>query len=359
VSVYDGFSTVNGNVNVTVHQLPVPDAGPDKTIAVGTSTMLEGSASLGSGSYLFHWEPADSLVNPNVAQPTTTLLHATTLYSLSVTDAQTGCVCSASDNVTVVVTGNALNVNPLAQPDTICSGESVQLYSLAGGGSGFYEYYWTSVPAGYTSTEVNPVVEPIVSTVYSVSITDGYTYVSGTANVVVNPAPVINLGPDATVCVFDTLTLDAGNPGSSYVWSNGSTQQIITLATTGIGFDFKTISVTVTTPDGCTAFDERTIIFDFAACNSIDDPFSENGFHIYPNPGNGIIHIENNAGIENCLLSVNDIFGREVIKNHEIHFSDAAGTFYLDLASYPPGLYLIRISENGNDMASIKYLLKR
>jgi hypothetical protein len=361
VTIDDGFSLVDGQVTVLVNQLPVPDAGSDQTILFGTTAQLQGSASAGSGNYNYHWEPANLLINPNIAQPTTVSLNITTLFTLSVTDDNTGCVCSQTDEALVIITGNALSVNPAAQPDTICSGEQVQLYSLAGGGSGIYTYSWTSFPAGFTSTEANPYVEPGVSTMYTVEIFDGYNYVTGSANVVVNHTPDIYLGPDATVCVFDTLTLVAGEPapGTNYIWSNGASDRIIKIATTGIGFDFKTISVIVTSPEGCVATDQRTIIFDFAACTGIDDPGSESGLHIYPNPGNGLIHIENTAGLRNCLLSVTDIYGRTVINNQEIIFSHTNQTFNLDLASHSPGIYLVRISENGRTLVSMKYLLKR
>lgn len=360
LTINDGFNSFNGNVVVTVYQLPVPEAGSDQTIPNGTSTSLQGSASLGSGNYSYHWEPADKLVNPYNPQPTTVLLDETTLFTLSVTDAQTGCVCGQTDNVIVFITGNALAVNPEAHPDTICSGETTQLSALASGGAGnmFYDFTWSSSPAGFTSTEENPGVQPLITTTYTVMLYDGYKTVNGYVTVVVNPAPVINLGPDATVCVFDTLTLDAGNPGSSYVWSNGSTAKTIKVATTGIGFDFKTITVTVTTPEGCIETDQRTIIFDFAACTGINDPMTESGFRIYPNPGNGLIYIENNAGAGNYLLSITDIFGREIIKNLEITFSDTDRTFILDCGSFPTGLYLIKISENGKNIVSMKYVLK-
>jgi hypothetical protein len=170
---------------------------------------------------------------------------------------------------------------------------------------------------------------------------------------------MIALGPDVTACVFDTLTLDAGNQGSSYLWSNGSTEKTLRVVTTGIGFDIKTYWVTVTSPEGCIATDQRTIIFDFAACNGVDEPFAESGFHIYPNPGNGMIHIENDAGIGNCLLSITDIFGRQVLKNQEIIFTEDDRTFNLNLESYPPGLYLVRISASGKDLVAMKYLLNR
>jgi hypothetical protein len=190
-------------------------------------------------------------------------------------------------------------------------------------------------------------------------MTDGYTQVSGTATVVVHPTPVVALGPDAIVCVFDTIILDAGNEGSDHLWSNGSTERTLQVGTTGIGFDMRTFWVTVTSPQGCVTTDQRTLTFDFAACNGIEEPAAESGFRIYPNPGNGKIHIENVTGIENCVLNINDIFGREVVKNRSIVFSPNDMTCNLDLGLYPPGLYFIRISTAGKDLVAMKYLLKR
>jgi hypothetical protein len=357
ITIDDGYSIVTEDVILNVHHLPVANAGTDKTIAYGTSTTLNGSASDGSGSYNFHWEPAYKLVNPNIAVPTTVILDITTLFELTVTDAQTGCVCEFIDDAIVFVTGTALAVNPVGQPDTVCSGESVQLYSLATGGAGLYEYTWTSIPAGFTSTSANPVVQPLVTTIYNVSLSDGYTYVNGSTTVVVHQTPFINLGPDATICVFDTVTMDAGNPGSSYIWSNGATERIVKAASTGIGFDFKTITVTVTSPEGCVGTDQRTIVFDFAACTGIEENGNESGFRIYPNPGNGLIHIENLLGNRKCTFSVSDIYGRKVLPEQEILFNGNEKSFNLDLGSEPKGIYFIRISENGKNLVSMKYLL--
>jgi hypothetical protein len=358
VEIYDGYSTITGNVTLVVNQLPVPNAGPDKTIPFGTSTTLQGSASFGSGTYYYLWEPQDKVVNPYVATPTTVLLNATTLFTLTVRDAQTNCVCDESDNMTVVVTGNALDVNPIGEPDTICSGDSVQLYALASGGSGLYTYEWNSNPPGFTSALPNPTVAPMANTSYSVYLSDGYTQISGTISIMVHQTPVIDIGPSGTVCVFDTLTLDAGNEGSTYIWSNGSTEQSIMVGTTGIGFDVKQVTVTVTSPEGCSATAQRTIVFDFAACTGIDEPGVESNFAIYPNPGNGTIRIENKSGSGKYELSVTDIYGREIIKNREIIFSASENTCSLDLKSSPQGIYLVRISENGRTLAAMKYLLR-
>ncbi len=76
VTVDDGYSVASGSVTVTVYNNPVPDAGSDQAIPYGTSTVLQGSASSGSGNYSYSWEPADKLINPNVAQPTTVNLNS-------------------------------------------------------------------------------------------------------------------------------------------------------------------------------------------------------------------------------------------------------------------------------------------
>lgn len=358
LTVSDGFATVTGNTTLTVHDLPVPNAGPDQSVIYNTPAMLFGGATGGSGAYIYHWEPGDKLINPNIPQPTTVYLTEPTLFNLFVTDAQTGCVCEAPDAVIVNITGSALACNPTVQPGVICEGASAQLFVVAGGGTGNYSYQWTSNPPGFTSSQPDPYVTPFVTTTYTVTLSDDYNSVVGSVTLTVNPSPDINLGPDATICVFDTVTLDAGNPGSSYIWSNGSTERTIMVGTTGIGFDIKTYSVIVTSPDGCVSSGQRTIIFDFAACSGIDEPSSGN-LRIYPNPGNGLIKVENLAGRGSYILNVTDMFGTEVIDNLPVIFEENDNTFILDMTSEPPGLYLIRIMENGKDIASGKYLLTR
>ena len=68
------------------------------------------------------------------------------------------------------------------------------------------------------------------------------------------PVPVIDLGSDTILCGESSLTLDAGNPGSTYLWStNENTQQIIVFE------GQQTISVEVTNPAGCSVEDEIEI----------------------------------------------------------------------------------------------------
>jgi hypothetical protein len=320
--------------------------------------MLFGGASGGSGSYSYHWEPANLLQNANIPQPVTVNLTETTLFYLTVTDYQTGCVCEAPDAVVVNITGTALVATPSVLPDLICSGEAAQLFALAAGGTENYSYSWTSSPPGFTSIEANPYVTPYATTTYTVNVSDGYNSASGSITLNVNPSPSINLGVDETVCVFDTLTLDAGNPGSSYLWSNGSTDRTITVGTSGIGFDIGTYSVTVTSPQGCEGHAQKTIIFDFGACSGIGEE-TEGALRIYPNPGNGVFQVENSGKPGDYFLSVTDAYGTKVIDNRPVRFHEGYNSISFDLRGYPAGIYMVRITGEGHESIAAKYFLAK
>ena len=59
------------------------------------------------------------------------------------------------------------------------------------------------------------------------------------------PNPIVNLGPDTTLCLSETPTLDAGPGMISYLWNTGATSQKI------IGYDSGLYWVKVKDPEGC------------------------------------------------------------------------------------------------------------
>ncbi len=68
------------------------------------------------------------------------------------------------------------------------------------------------------------------------------------------PKPVLDLGSDTTLCTLSSLTLDAGNNGSSYLWNTGEQSQTIVVTQPG--------SYSVTVNNGnCGTSD--TILIDF------------------------------------------------------------------------------------------------
>ncbi|MDQ2180899.1 hypothetical protein, partial [Marinifilum sp. D714] len=72
-------------------------------------------------------------------------------------------------------------------------------------------------------------------------------------DVTVHPNPVVDLGLDQETCAGGTITLDADNPGSSYLWSNGATTQSVTVNASG------NYSVVVTDANGCSATDDVNV----------------------------------------------------------------------------------------------------
>lgn len=215
----------NGCVNtdtVTIAVLPLPNvnAGPDVSVCQGGSLTL---TAIGANTYI--WTPGGSGASV-VVQP-----GSSGTYTVVGTDAN-GCTDSDEVNVNVY---SLPSVN--AGPDqVVCEGASA---TLTASGSGTFSWY----PSG--STGSNATVNPSSSTTYTVTITDGNgCTATDLVNVSVQSRPVINL-TSFFLCAGSYATLNAGNPGSTYLWNTGDTTQIISINAGGI------YSVTVTNSFGC------------------------------------------------------------------------------------------------------------
>ena len=127
---------------------------------------------------------------------------------------------------------NALPVVNLGGNVTQCGGNV-----LLDAGNPGATYLWT--PAATTQT-----VSATTSGTYSVLVTDANgCSASDKAKIQIEILAVVNLGSNVTQC-GGFVVLDAGNPGSTFVWSPSGNTQIITALTTG------TYSVSVTNSCG-------------------------------------------------------------------------------------------------------------
>jgi hypothetical protein len=202
--------------SIKIRQLPIASAGPDQFIPGNSATQLNGSVIGGSGHYTYDWSPDSLLVDPTVEDPFTEILNSTTKFHFIATDSITGCV-SFEDDVTVYNSGT-LSINPVAIPDTICIGDSSTLFPNVGGGSGIYSYTWSSNPPGFSSTIQSPVVKPLVTTTYHLTVSDGFNTIAGSASVTVVPSA--NAGPDDVICTGNTYNLNGSVYGQSFFyWS--------------------------------------------------------------------------------------------------------------------------------------------
>lgn len=359
LSIFDGFNTIEAQIQVVVNNLPVVNAGNDFGIPHGTSTTLNGTVSGGSSSYSsYQWSPASLLVNPALPSSQTVNLYQSQSFLLVVTDSKG---CTGNDEITVTIEGGPLQVNPTADSPIICLNETTTIRAIPGGGSNNYvSYSWTSDPAGFVSSLPNPEVSPEESTTYFVTVNDGYNTTEGSVTVTVNGLPQINLIPDDSrvqvlgpgsigICVFDTITLDAGNPGDAYLWSNGATTRTIDIKTSGISFDVQEFMVTVTDEDTqCRNSSEITAYFTFQNCSyGIDDNQSDQRIRVYPNPSlTGLINIEAGKLKGTVLLETFSATGE--LLNQRLFTVNPGSNFehYMDLGSLAGGVYILKLTCN-------------
>ena len=348
VQVNDGFSTISGSVPVHVNPKPVAHAGTPFSVPYGTNATLSGSGSGGTGNYLWAWTSSPPGYSSNQPSPVFTNLSTSTLFTLVVTDNTTGCV-SEPATVMVTVTGSPLSCTPVADPQIICKGTGTRLHGMAGGGSGSYGYAWSSIPAGFTSTDPDPQVTPAETTTYLLTVTDGFNTATGAVNVQVKPLPQFPGWPaDTTACIYDQVILDAGNPGGTYYWSNGATTRTIEISTTGIGFDEQRYGVKVTGANGCTDSVHTIVVFTFSACEAIAERTPAGLIALWPNPVTaGTLHLEITRPIPDVEITVTDVVGATLFSERLTTGGTSPFVKDVDVSFLPAGLYLVSLRCEG------------
>ncbi|MCI5057029.1 MAG: gliding motility-associated C-terminal domain-containing protein [Flavobacteriales bacterium] len=201
VTVTD-FNGCSGSESVNLAAFPDNDFDLEDTlICPGTTITLDPG-----GIYdLYCW--SDSSTNQTNSVGTGT-------YHVTVLDANG---CFERDTVTIGI--KALSVD-LGNDTTFCSGSM----TLDAGNPGS-TYQWSN-----GSTAQSLVVA--TSGTYHVTVSSGTCTDRDTIQVTVGGSLNVNLGNDTTFC-SGSLTLDAGNPGSTYQWSDGSTAQTLVVTSSG------------------------------------------------------------------------------------------------------------------------------
>jgi gliding motility-associated-like protein len=178
----------------------------------GTAIVVAGG---GTGSYGYLWTSSTAVVGTTA---TATGLVAGN-YSVVVTDAN-GCTQTA----TTIVTEPTLVTLAVAGNTTICIGQNAVVSASGAGGTPPFAYAWDNT----NNDSVQPVA-PIVSTTYSVTVTDvnGCSPAPQYVTVSVNPPLSVNAAATPSICLGATANISAsaggGNGGPySYSWNNGA-----------------------------------------------------------------------------------------------------------------------------------------
>lgn len=181
-------------ITVVVNPIPTVVAGSPQTVCAGTPVTLTAA-----GATTYSW-------NNGITQGLAFTPTATTTYT--VTGTSLGC----TNTSTVLVTVNTIPTVVAGPPQTVCIGTAVTLTA-----TGASAYTWNNgITQGVSFI-------PTATTTYTVIGTSaaGCTN-SNNVTVTVNPLPIVNAGPDQTVCSGATVTL-SGTGASTYTWNNGVT----------------------------------------------------------------------------------------------------------------------------------------
>lgn len=177
------------------------------------------------------------------------------------------------------------------------------------------------------------------------TVTDGLNTNTITKNnyIKVKTKPYGLFPSDTSICCNNTITLDAGNPGSTYTWSTGLTTQTHLIDSTGVGIGQRLIKVEILTAEGCWNMD--SILITFAPCTGISD-IQADKFVLYPNPANGTVTISNagTMGIPATLKLYNA--GGELMKM--ILYTGNRTEWQLNISDLRSGMYLLIIEQENN-----------
>ncbi|MDQ3110971.1 MAG: gliding motility-associated C-terminal domain-containing protein [Bacteroidota bacterium] len=161
-------------------------------------------------------------------------------YTVIITDA-----ASCQDTATMQIIAPPLLILTANPVNPLCIGQSAMLSASASGGVPSYSYVWS--PSG-------PAVSPVVTTTYTVAVSDnnGCQAAPQMVTLVVNPPLSVSVSGNALVCLnnLSTLTANAsgGNGGPySYSWQpTGTTGNICT------DHPLSNTIYTITVTDNCT-----------------------------------------------------------------------------------------------------------
>ncbi len=223
------------SIVVTVNPKPIPMIQGQTTACLNTSAKYEVTI---NSDRMYQWiVTGGSIINGQNTNSITVQWNQQGTGTVEVTETVASTQCYASSKIQVVV-GSSLDPQITASATTICEGDSATLDA----GAGYTTYQWNT----------GAITQSVVardSGSYLVSVTDsnGCSGTSKSIVITVNkpPQPTITANGLLALCEGDSVTLNAENGFTKYLWNNGATTQFVIARSSGNYF------VTVTDMNGC------------------------------------------------------------------------------------------------------------
>jgi hypothetical protein len=335
----------------------------------GNTSLCEGQSTVltANGGVSYAWSNASTNNSISVSQ--------SGVYTVTASNAEG---CSASANITVSV--NPLPNITIVGNTTICEGSSTTLTA-----SGADTYSWST---GDNTATVN------ISAfgVYTVTGTSAAGCSSSSnVTVLVSQLPVITITGETDICEGENTTLTA-NGGTTYLWSNGSTDATLTVSTPGtwqvIGYNeagcnamaSATVNVwqpatsefSIECPDSCYTWNAQSYcasgdytqtLQTIHGCDSVVtlhltitvglNDYDGFDFKVYPNPTNNVVNVEcimKNEEWGGVELHLCDAYGR-LLDVVETGRAPSLQTVQIDLSRYASGVYFLKAVADGKVVA--------
>jgi gliding motility-associated-like protein len=247
--------TVDTSATLTEPAQVMTLGGLNDTICIGTSATISASASGGTGSFFYAWQPTGTLTSGTLTpSPTVSTDYIVIAYD------QNGCQ-GIPDTIGVTVYSlTASNVSASGN-SPICPGATSTIYAATTGSTGPVTYTWDNgLGSGPGSFQVivNQPTDYIVTVTNDCAVT-----VTDTVNVLLNPQPTIIIQPDTNrVCMPGTvqftdlsITGNSSDPITSWLWTfgDGSTSTLQNPSHTYTNVGNYLVSLVVNTDGGCTS----------------------------------------------------------------------------------------------------------
>jgi hypothetical protein len=250
--------------------------------------------------------------------------------------------------------------------DTVCLGAPTSLWDISTIEEGSivgWNWFHDDIEIGQGNEIQYVFQEPGLHDIKLLITSDNACTLDTTMQVYVKDLPAIDLvrripagqlvmsGDTLFACVYNSVTLDAGdpdNPERSFQWSVGADSDTLTIGALGIGYELQYHEVIVTDLiTGCINTARIFIEFSIVPCEiGIFEPDLNANIRIYPNPATHQVTIEiDNAEHVNSLQFVNML--GETISMYELLHEKQEHTFNIPLQEINPGIYLVRIIGNG------------
>ena len=318
-------SDATNTMTLTVNPAPEVDLGSDVTLCAGDSTILNG------GDFMtYTWNNGMHTPSLTVDTPGVFILEAYNTYS-----------CYGSDTVYVFI-NPVLEIN-LIEDTAVCGSIILDAGVVAS------SYSWNN---GQGTSQTFTVTQTGLYTLV-VSAAGGCTSKDSVA-VVVNPIPTVSLGPDTSMTTRDTLVIEVPDDYYSYLWSNGATENFITLDGSTIQPGFYSYNIEVRNEEGCMASDAMNVD---VILSSIRDIISSNMLSVYPNPANDLTFIEI-SNEQHLVFSIEiiDITGKIIVSKTCTKDSEQT-VLPICLSAFNSGIYFVQI-KTGNGIISKKLVVE-